>query len=182
MKTIRLVLVTLLGILTLTSCKGDDEFYNAVYITIPDLISIDTPTNYVVNDDVTFHVSFSRYLPEDQLSTLLDLYKTTQASSFGYAYRLEREITPNVWVSVFNNGDTYSIAEALYDTSTMTYNSDVSINLTVTGNYRLSFGESYTGNQSTDLFSRNPSNQTSVRITTNANNTDSEGYYYFTVN
>lgn len=182
MKTIKLYLIAVLGILSLVSCKNDDEFYNAVYISVPNLITIDTPGSYAVGDNVAFHTDFSRYQDENGLSTQLDIYKTSQAESFGFAYRLEKETAPDVWTSVLLNEDEYSVAEAVYQSGTMTYKCDKAIALTSAGEYRLSFGESYTGNQSTDLISRNPSNKTSVRITTNANSLDAQGYYYFTVN
>lgn len=182
MKTIKLYIIATLGILSLVSCKNDDEFYNAVYLSVPDLITIDTPAGYTVGENVSFHTDFSRYLQEDGLTTPLDIYKTSEAPSFGFAYRLEKETAPDVWTSVLLNEDEYTVAEAVYQSGTMTYKCDESIQLTSTGEYRLSFGESYTGIKSTDLISRNPSNKTAVRITTNANNLDAEGYYYFTVN
>lgn len=182
MKTIKLYIITVLGILSLVSCKNDDEFYNAVYLSVPNLITIDVPANYVVGDNISFHTDFSRYLAEDGLTTPLDIYKTSQAESFGFAYRLEKKTATNVWTSVLSNEDEYSVAEAVYQSGTMTYKYDKSIPLTSAGEYRLSFGESYTGAQSTDLISRNPTNKTAVRITTNANNLDTQGYYYFSVN
>lgn len=182
MKTIKLYIIAALGILSLISCKNDDEFYNAVYLSVPNLITIDTPAGYVVGDNVSFHTDFSRYLNEDGLTTPLDIYKTSEATSFGFAYRLEKETAPDVWTSVLLNEDEYSVAEAIYQSGTMTYKCDKSIPLTSAGKYRLSFGESYTGAQSTDLISRNQTNKTAVRITTNANNLDTYGYYYFTVN
>jgi len=182
MKNIKLYILAVLGILSLVSCKTDDEFYNAVYITVPDLITIDTPASYAVGDNLSFHTDFSRYQQEDGMTTLLDIYKTSEANSFGFAYRLEKETAPDVWTSVLLNEDEYSVADAIYQSGTMTYKCDKSIPLTSAGEYRLSFGESYTGIQSTDLISRNPTNKTAVRITTNANNLDTQGYYYFTVN
>lgn len=182
MKTIKLYLIALLGILSLVSCRSDDEFYNAVYVSAPNLIIVDVPASYSVGDNVSFHTNFSRYLAEDGLTTLLDIYKTSKAESFGFAYRLEKETAPNVWTSVLLNEDNYSVAEAVYQIGSMTYKCDKFIALNTTGSYRLSFGESYTGKQYTDLLSRNPSNETAVRITTNATATDASGYYYFTVN
>jgi hypothetical protein len=182
MKTIKLFFISILSALSLLSCKTDDEFYNAVYITVPNLITIDIPASYTVGDNLTFHSDFSRYLQEDGLSTPLDIYRTSYAESFGFAYRLEKETAPGVWTSVLLSGDEFSIGDAVYQSGTMTYEFDKSIQLTSTGEYRLGFGESYTGKQSTDLISRNPQNKTSVTITTTANNIDSDGYYRFTVN
>lgn len=182
MKAIKYLAIAIFGLLSLISCNSDDEFYNAAYVSVPDLITIDTPGTYSVGDNVSFHTNFSRYLPEDGFTDLLDIYKTSKAESFGFAYRLEKETEPNVWTSVLSNQDEYNVADAIYQVETMTYKCDINIPLNSTGNYRLGFGESYTGFQSTDLISRNPSNETSVRITTNANNTDGQGYYYFTVN
>lgn len=182
MKTIKLFVIAFLGTLSLISCNGDDEFYNSAYVSVPDLITVDTPGNYSVGDNISFHTDFSRYLQEDGFTELLDIYKTSKAESFEFAYRIEKETAPNVWTSIFNNADEYSVAEAFYQSETMTYKCDVATPLNSTGNYRLGFGESYTGKQSTDLLSKNPENETSVIITTNATNTDNLGYYYFTVN
>ncbi|ESU28178.1 hypothetical protein FLJC2902T_15230 [Flavobacterium limnosediminis JC2902] len=182
MKAIKHFVIAVFGLLSLISCNSDDEFYNAAYVSVPDLITIDTPASYSVGDNVSFHTDFSRYLPEDGFTDPLDIYKTSKAESFGFAYRLEKETAPDVWTSVFDNGDEFSVAEAVYQTATQTYKCDIATPLNSAGNYRLGFGESYTGYQSTDLISRNPENETSVRITTNANNTNGQGYYYFTVN
>jgi len=43
MKTLKLYIIAVLGILSLVSCKTDDEFYNADYISVPDVSTIDTP-------------------------------------------------------------------------------------------------------------------------------------------
>lgn len=182
MKKFKLFFITVLGALSLLSCKSDDEFYNAVYLKVPNLITIDTPGSYTVGSNVDFHTDFSRFLPEEGQTTLLDIYKSSQAASFGFAYRLEKETAPDVWTSVLTNQDEFKVAEATYQSGTMTYKCDKSIPLTSTGNYRLGFGESYTGKQSTDLISKNAANKTAITITSNANNTDAEGFYYFTVN
>ncbi|MGX7666553.1 hypothetical protein [Flavobacterium pedocola] len=182
MKTIRLFLLTVLGIVSLTSCKSDDDFYNAVYLDVADLITIDTPPSYTTGDNLEFHTDFSRYLPEANQANLLDIYRTSGAESFRFAYRLEKKDANNNWNNVLGANDEYSVAEAVYQSGTMTYKCDVAVPLTTTGQYRLSFGESYTGAATTELISRNPSDKTLVLISTNANALDAFGYYQFTVN
>lgn len=182
MKTIKLFAIALLGAVSLLACKNDDDFYNAVYLEVPDLITIDTPASYNVGDNVAFHADFSRYLPEAGQSDLLDIYRTSGATSFGFGYRLEKETAPDVWTSVLLGEDEYSIETATYQSGTMSYTSDEAITLTSAGEYRLSFSQSYLGIASTDLISNNPEEKTAVIISTTANDTDAEGYYYFTVN
>lgn len=182
MKNLKLYIIAFLSALTVLSCKSDDDFYNTIYLSVPNLITIDTPGSYAVGDVVSFHSDFSRYLPEAGQTDLLDVYRTTEALSFGFAYRLERETAPNVWTSVLLEGDEFSVAEASYDTFSMTYSNDTALQLTQTGNYRLSFGTSFAGAPATDLISRNPQNKTAVIISTTPNDVDSLGYYHFTVN
>lgn len=182
MKTIKLFFIAILGGLVFNSCQTDDEFYNSVYLSVPDLITIDTPDTYAVGDYVSFHTNFSRYLPEPGQSSLLDIYRTSGANSFGFAYRLERLTAPNVWTSVLLNGNEFSVENALYEPEYLSYESSEAIQLNEAGEYRLSFGQSFSGSDSTDLISANEENKTAVVIATNANDVDSEGYYYFTVN
>jgi len=73
MKTIKLYIIAALGILSLVSCKNDDEFYNAVYLSVPNLITIDTPASYAVGDNVPFHTDFSRFLQKERLTTPLEI-------------------------------------------------------------------------------------------------------------
>ena len=155
----------------------DDEFYNAVYLSAPDLISIDASSG----NSISLRTEFSRFLPELGQTAPLDVYKTSGALSFGYAYKFQKKDANNNWVAVLGNGDEFTPADAVYDPVSMTYLSDITIQITDPGEYRLKFEDSYTGSQATDLISRNPSNKTLVRITTNPIGLNSDGHYYFTI-
>lgn len=181
MKKIKILFLLVLSGLSFISCKSDDEFYNAAYLSVPNIISIDTQPSYTLGDNLTFHAEFSRYLPETGQSNLLDVYKTSGATSFGFAYRLEKQ-TASGWSTVFGDDNEYTPLDVPYVAATEKYKRDYFVALTASGNYRLSFGQSYTGNLSTDIISNNPDNKTLVHITTNPIGIDSQGYYYFTVN
>jgi len=182
MKTIKILSLTIAAAFAVFSCKSDDEFYNAANLKVPNLIVLDVQSGYTVGEDLTFHTEFSRYLPEENQTQLLDIYKTSNAESFGFAYRIEKQTTSGDWETALPNEDEYAPVDAVYDSATEMYSGNYAVRLNETGNYRFSFGQSYTGSQSTDLISRNPANKTLVRITTNSNGVDSQGHYYFTVN
>ncbi|MEW5675341.1 hypothetical protein ABGT15_03420 [Flavobacterium enshiense] len=178
MKTLKILLISVLSALTFIACKTDDEFYNAVYLSAPDLITVDASSG----NAVSFHTEFSRFLPELGQTAPLDVYATSGAESFGFAYRIQMKDSNNNWVSVLGEGDEFTSADAVYDATSLTYKSDVTIPITIAGEYRLKFEDSYIGIQSTDLISRNPSNKTLIRLTTNPVGLNSDGHYYFTIN
>lgn len=183
MKTLRFYILALISSLTLISCNDDDEFYNAVYIDSPGLATIEVPAGgYAVNDNFDFSIAFSRFVTEPGQTTPLDVYKTSEASSFGFNYYLEKKTGTDTWTTVFANEDEYRVGEVVYFPGTQTYEFDESYLLTSAGEYRFRLGSNAYDLKKTDLISRNPSNKTMVIITTSANNTNSEGYYHFTVN
>ena len=183
MKTFKLYILLLLSSLALVSCNDDDEFYNIAYLNKPDLVAIDIPlAGYNVNDNLTFHIDFSRYQTEGNHATPLDLYKTTGAESFGFNYYLEKKTGTNTWTTVFSNEDEYRVGEVEYMPLTETYEFDEALPLTSAGEYRFRLGISDFGYTKTELISRNKPKQTAVKITTNANGIDSQGYYHFIVN
>lgn len=183
MKTLRLYILGLISALALVSCNDDDEFYNAVYVESPGLVSIEIPAEgYAVNDNFNFSIDFSRYITEPGQTTPLDLYKTTEAPSFGFNYYLQKKTGNNTWTTVFANDEEYRVGEIIYFTGSQTYEFDESYPLTSAGDYRFRLGTNAYDLKKTDLISRNPNNKTLVIITTSANNIDSEGFHYFTVN
>ncbi|WP_313807373.1 hypothetical protein [Flavobacterium sp.] len=182
MKKIHFFILALFASITLVSCNDDDEFYNSVYLDIPELVKIEVPGGgYAVNDNLNFSIDFSRYLAEPGQTTPLDLFKTSGATSFGFAYYLERK-DGSVWKTVFPNQDEFRIGDIVYVSATETYEFDESYPLAVAGEYRFRL-EPYDGNKlKTNLVSRNDENKTLISIITSADNIDSEGYYYFDVN
>lgn len=183
MKTLRLYILLLISSLALVSCNDDDEFYNTVYVDSPGLVAIEIPAGgYVVNDSFNFSVDFSRYITEPGQSTPLDLYKTSEAPSFGFNYYLQKKTGTDTWTTVFENEEEYRVGEIAYFPGSQTYEFDASYTLTAAGDYRFRLGPNAYDLKKTDLISRNPNNKTLVIITTSANNIDNEGFHYFTVN
>lgn len=181
MKTLRLYILGLISSLALISCNDDDEFYNAVYVNSPDLIKINVPAGgYTAGDNLEFSIDFSRYIMEPGYTTPLDVYKTSGATSFGFAYYLERN-DGGTWKTVFPNEDEFRIGDVLYVPATETYEFDEAYPLDEPGEYRFRLEYNDGNILKTNLVSRNQENKTMVSIITNADHIDSQGYYYFTV-
>lgn len=193
MKTIRytffFALATLLMAAECTS--GDEEFYNAVYTTVPNLVTIETQTNYSVNDVLWINTNFSRFLSEPDQTTPLDVFKTTNSNQFSFLYSFEKQNGENEWQLVASNEDfivdqglvninNYITALAIYNPTSQTYAYRGGIRLTEPGNYRIGFFSGFNG-QNFDLISDSSTASTFLTIATSANNLNS-GYYTFTVN
>lgn len=191
MKTIKYTLFLALITLSISCSKEDEEFYNAVYTTIPNLVSIEVQPNYAVNDVLWLNTNaFSRYLSEPNQTTLLDVYRTTNSQKFSFIYRLERQVAGN-WeiVSVGNNtvldeGEmsigNYITANAIYNSTTEAYEFRGGLRLTEAGQYRIGFFSGYNGSNF-DIISDSANNSTFLTIATTANNV-TNGFYTFTVN
>lgn len=191
MKTIKYTFLLALITLSISCSKEDEEFYNAVYTTIPNLVSIEVQPNYAVNDVLWLNTNaFSRYLSEPNQTTLLDVYRTTNSQKFSFIYRLERQVAGN-WeiVSVGNNtvldeGEmsigNYITANAIYNSTTEAYEFRGGLRLTEAGQYRIGFFSGYNGSNF-DIISDSANNSTFLTIATTANNV-TNGFYTFTVN
>lgn len=191
MKTIKYSFLLALITLSISCSKEDEEFYNAVYTTIPNLVSIEVQPNYAVNDVLWLNTNaFSRYLSEPNQTTLLDVYRTTNSQKFSFIYRLERQVAGN-WeiVSVGNNtvldeGEmsigNYITANAIYNSTTEAYEFRGGLRLTEAGQYRIGFFSGYNGSNF-DIISDSANNSTFLTIATTANNV-TNGFYTFTVN
>lgn len=183
---------TLTTLLFATSCSNnDDEFYNAVYTTIPNLVTIEVQPNYEVNDVLWLNTdAFSRYLAEPNQATLLDVYQTSNSQKFSFIYRLERQVNGN-WenVAVGNNfvedeGEmsigNYITANAIYNQVTEAYEFRGGLRLTQAGQYRIGFFNGHNGTNF-DVISDSSNNSTFLTIATTTNNT-TNNFYNFTVN
>ena len=191
MKTIKYTFLLALITLSISCSKEDEEFYNAVYTTIPNLVSIEVQPNYAVNDILWLNTNaFSRYLSEPNQTTLLDVYRTTNSPKFSFIYRLEKQVAGN-WeiVSVGDNfvvedGEmsigNYITANAIYDSNTEAYEFRGGLRLTEAGQYRIGFFSGYNGSNF-DIISDSANNSTFLTIATTANNV-TNGFYTFTVN
>lgn len=191
MKTIKYTIFLALVCLSISCSKEDEEFYNAVYTTIPNLVSIEVQPNYEVNDVLWLNTNaFSRYLAEPNQATPLDVYQTTNSQKFSFLYRLEKQVDgewENVAVGanfVVEDGSmsigNYVTANAIYDSNAEAYEFRGGLRLTESGQYRIGFFSGYNGNNF-DIISDSSNNSTFLTIATTANNV-ANGFYTFTVN
>lgn len=94
---------TLLIALFTVSCTTYDDiepYYNSINIQVPNLIQIETQTNYHLQDTLFVNALFSRYLPESNYPDLLDIYKTTKADKFIFQYSLYKKTAYNNYTQI----------------------------------------------------------------------------------
>jgi len=101
MKTLKIASLVVLFMITFISCDtNDDDFYNTVYISVPNLVQIQTKPTYSTGDNIYVSAYINRLLSEPNQTSLLDIRKTTNnAPSFNFSYLLERKVG-NDWVLV----------------------------------------------------------------------------------
>lgn len=188
MKTIKILFLAIIGLAVAIGCGDDDEFYNSKYISISNLIAIEHQNSFSVGDVLWLNTNFSRYQPEANQTTPLDLFRTTGGASFSFAYGLEKK-TGNSWTAIDitniieDEGDAvtnfFVIAESIYDPVSENYRFRAGLPLTETGEYRIVFGLSEVSQL--ELSSNNTNSEdTFLTILTTSNNLTG-GYYNFTV-
>ncbi|MFY7743196.1 MAG: hypothetical protein ACOVQR_11135 [Flavobacterium sp.] len=187
-KSILFYILLLLPILNSCS-KEDEEFFNAVYTTIPNLVTVEVQSNYNVNDVLWLNTNnFSRYLNQPNQTTPLDVFKTTRSNYFIFTYRLEKKINESEWenVSVGNNfiaekgritTNVYVSGYADFNATTNQYEHRGGIRLTQPGDYRLIFFDGYNGSNF-DLISDSANNFTFLTINTTAVNLSGTTYNF----
>lgn len=196
MKTLKITSLVVLFITTFISCDtNDDDFYNSEYISIPNLVQIQTQSTYAVGDYLYVNSNFARLQSEPNQTTFLDLRKSTgNADAFKFSYLLEKKINATDWQLVdaspanrtivsgqFETGSFYD-ASAVYNAVSDKYEFKTGIKLTSSGEYRLSFGYNSSSTNQVELRSTSVNGNIFVNIFSNMANLDSEGYYNFTVN
>jgi hypothetical protein len=183
-------LLAVASLLMAAECtKEDDEFYNSVYITVPNLVTIETKPTFLVNDYIWLNTNnLSRFINEPNQNAPLDIYATTKADKFRFLYSLEKLNSGGTWSTVtigtnflvdkgevnFTNGIT---ANAVYNSTTQKYEYRVGLKLLQPGQYRII---TYTGFNGVnfDLISVNQPKSTFLTIATTTN---VNGHYVFTV-
>ncbi|WP_447637153.1 hypothetical protein [Flavobacterium microcysteis] len=188
MKTIKILFLAIIGMAAVTGCGDDDEFYNSKNTSIPNLITIEHQNSYAVGDVLWVNTNFSRYQPEPNQTTPLDIFKTTGGASFSFAYGLEKK-TGAIWTPIDirtvikDQGnavtDFFVIAESIYEPISENYKFRAGIPLSEAGEYRLIFGLAEVSQLELSSNNNNSEN-TFLTIQTTANNLTA-GYYNFTV-
>ena len=198
MKTLKKIASLLIITLFLSSCNtNDDGFYNSEFVTIPGLVSIDTPVApYVVNDFIYLNSFIDRLQPQANQTTLLDLRKSTgNAPAFGFTFLLEKKVGTEWQLITPSNSNDVDIqsgqlvyggffsANSVFNLNNDEYEFRAGIKLTSAGQYRLSFGYNSTSVSDVELRSQSTENNIFLNIISSTTNTlDSDGFYNFTVN
>jgi hypothetical protein len=193
MKTIKYTFFFALATLLMAAecTKGDEEFYNAVYTTVPNLVTIEKQSSYVVNDILWVNANFSRFLTEPNQTTPLDIFKTTNSNQFSFLYTIEKQNSDNTWQNIANDDlfvvdkglvsvNNFITAFAIYNAAAQEYDYRGGIRLNETGTYRIGFFAGFNG-QNFDLISDSSTDSTFLTIATSANDLN-VGYYTFSVN
>ncbi|WP_396150326.1 hypothetical protein [Flavobacterium sp.] len=193
MKTLKNIILFALITFSISCSKEDEEFFNAVYTTIPGLVTIEAQPSFAVNDVLWLNTNtFSRYLTEPNQTTPLDVYRTTNSETFSFLYRLEKQVNgewENVAIGsnfIEDKGEmsigNYITGIAFYNDITETYEYRGGLLLTQPGQYRLGFFSGHNG-FNFDIISESANRSTFLTIATTAFNApDGSGFYNFTVN
>ena len=195
MKKIKITSLLILLLVSFTNCDtNDDDFYNAVFVSIPNLVQIQTQPTYNTGSYLYVSSYINRLLPEPNQSNLLDIRKTTNnAPSFSFSYLLEKKVN-NDWILVdaslpnidlnlgsFETGSFYN-ATVLFDSTNDRYEYLCGIKLPSAGQYRLSFGYNSDATDMVELQSNSKNGDITLNINSKISGLDSDGYYNFTVN
>jgi hypothetical protein len=181
---------------TFISCDtNDDDFYNSEYISIPNLVQIETQGSYSVGDYIYVSSYVNRLQAELSQTNLLDLRKSTgNADAFKFSYLLEKKINGTDWLLVdaspanrilvsgqFDTGSFYD-ASAIFNPVSDRYEFKTGIKLLSTGEYRISFGYNSSSTNQVELTSNSTNGNISITIFSDITNLDGSGYYNFSVN
>jgi len=196
MKKIPYISFALLSFVLLVACSNkDSEFFNEVTIQVPNQLVIDTQSSYTTQDTLWMHTAFSRYLPEENFSNLLDVYQSSgQAAGFQFAFILEKKATNGMWefyalsanlikeLGDVQENDGYYTGLSVYNETAKTYDFRSGLKLTEAGEYRINFGYESLINRAVILRSLSQANNLVVNIRSTVQALDASGYYLFTVN
>lgn len=197
MKKIQYSLCLIVLSLFVSSCDTNDAtFYKDVFVTVPNLVRIETAAVYNVNDKIYVNCYIDRLLNVPNQTNLLDIRESTgNATSFNFSYILEKQISASEWQIVDVNPSNIDVtsgsissgsfyyANANFYPSSDGYEFRAGIPLTSTGQYRISFGYNSSEEQTIELRSESINNNLFLNINTTEDNSnlDASGYYNFTV-
>lgn len=198
MKTLQYLFFGAMAMLLMAAdCSNkDSEFYNDVFISVPNLVDIENDNIYDVGDPVVISSSFERWVDEQGQNTPLDVLQTTGgARSFSFSYLIEKQNDSDEWEPVYINesdivhdlgtptcfGD-FVLAQAVYNDGAEAYFYRGGVVMQNAGEYRLRFTYNSITPNVLLLVSDSLENNLFVNIYSNCPDTDGSGYYYFTVN
>lgn len=196
MKVYKITSLIVLFFTTFISCDtNDDDYYNSEFVSIPNLVQIETQSTYNVGDYLYVNSFINRLQTELNQTTLLDLRKSTgNADVFKFSYLLEKKINATDWALVdaspsnhnvtlgqFETGSFYD-ASAVFNSLTDKYEFRTGIKLQSAGQYRLSFGYNSSSTTQVELQSNSLNGNIVMNIFSDVSHLDSSGFYNFTVN
>ena len=198
MKTIQyFFFVALATVLMAADCSNkDSEFYNDVFVTVRDLI--DDESFVQEGQTISINDSIPRFLPAENMSNLLDIYKTTGgATKLIFSYELEKENTDGTWdfieftsenvTTVVGESEvgSFVVGRFVFNPATNYYRYNASIQALSPGNYRMSFGYNSFDTNLIEFRSESVGNNLSLNIDSTIDSSppilDGNGYYKFTV-
>ena len=193
MKTIQYFFFAALSmVLMAADCSNkDSEFYNDVFVSVPDLIDADSLV--LEGQTMSITTSIPRLLPVN-LSKPLDIFKTTGgATKLVFSYELEKENTDATWDFLeFSSANvvteagesevgSFAVGRCIYNPTTDFYEYQAIIQALNPGNYRLSFGYNSFDTNLIEFRSESVGNNLSLNIDSPTSILDGNGYYKFTV-
>jgi hypothetical protein len=195
MKTLQyFFFVTLATVLMAADCSNkDSEFYNDVFVYSPNHANV---TLEGISPDQTIYVNATipKLLTVPGQTNLLDIYKTTGgATKLNFTYELEKE-TAGVWDYIVLDqsqvvtadgeafvGD-FVYGNAIYNSTSETYEYRVGIKSLPAGNYRLSFGYNSTSTTDVEFRSESHGNNLFLNLKSAYSGLDGGGNFHFTIN
>jgi len=195
MKTLQYFFFMALGtVLMAADCSNkDSEFYNDVFVSSPELVSVYTDDALPTNPTITVEADIDRLLTIPGKTNPLDIFKTTGgATKLEFSYEIEK-LSGTEWipVSIQNNqlgidrgeayGGDFVLGKCVYNLATDIYEYKVNISGLAAGSYRLSFG--YNSLSTTDVEFRSESigNNLFLNLNSRYSALDGAGYYQFTI-
>ena len=196
MKTIQyFFFFALATVLMAADCSNkDSEFYNDVFVTVPNII--DDESFVQEGQTISINDSIPRFLPAENMSNLLDIYKTTGgATKLVFSYELERKNTDGNWDFIEFTSEnvttaagesevgSFVVGRFVFNPITNYYRYKATIKALTPGEYRMSFGYNSFDTNLIEFRSESVNNNLSVNIDSPSSILlGRDGYYPFTVN
>jgi hypothetical protein len=165
------IILALIISTSLVSCWSDDDSYydnRTINLNVKNLIEIENQTNFLVDEYVFFNVNFSRFLPENGFSDLLDIQRTSKSNKFNVFINFYKKDAYGNWIFTnFNNfyqldkgeiitSEFGNNAFSVLNTSTNQYEFRAGIKLLEQGEYRLVIDPNvYSFNQNFNSYNSN---------------------------
>ncbi len=155
MKKLRFpILIALASLLMAADCNTDAEYYNDVYVVIPDLINVQTEPTFSVGDFLEINTEGFSRVENDVNGQSVDIYRSSGfAPSVSFTYVVEKR-DGEIWFPVnFANSvqqiqgitsanEEFILARSVFNLQTESYEYNAHLPLTETGSYRIRFNYS----------------------------------------